>query len=80
MRLASAAAAFRQRIGAPIKPSERARIDETLAHARARIDPEVYAVASREAPTATLDSIVQMALSVPPEARPTDISADRLSV
>ena len=77
VRLASAAAATRQRIGAPIKASERARIDETLANARARIDPEAYAVAWREARTATLDSILEAELSVRSEARPTDISAGR---
>ncbi len=80
VRLASAAAAIRQRIGAPIKPSERARIDETLAHAREHIDPEVYAVAWRDARTATLESILEMALSARPEVGPTDIAADRSSV
>ena len=77
VKLASAAAAIRQRIGAPIKPSERARIDETLAHAKARIDPDVYAVAWREARTATLDSILETETSVRPEARPTDTSVGR---
>ena len=80
VRLASAAAAIRQRIGAPIKPSERARIDETLAHAREHIDPEVYAVAWRDARTATLESILEMVLSARPEVGPTDTSADRSSV
>jgi tetratricopeptide (TPR) repeat protein len=70
VRLASAAAAIRQRIGAPNKPSERARIDETLLHARARIDPETYAVAWREARTATLDSILETEPSVPGRSRP----------
>jgi predicted ATPase/serine/threonine protein kinase len=75
VRLAAAAAAIRQRIGAPNKPSERARIDETLVHARARIDPENYAAAWREGRTATLDSILE---TKPCGPRPgtTDISAD----
>ena len=60
VRLASAAAAIRQRIGAPIKLSERARIDETLAHARARLDPAAYAEAWREARRATLESITRV--------------------
>jgi predicted ATPase/serine/threonine protein kinase len=73
VRLASAAAAIRQRIGTPNKPSERARIDETLVHARARIDQDTYAVAWQEARTATLDSILETAGA-------TDISADRSGV
>ena len=79
VRLASAAAAIRQRIGAPIKRSERTRIDETLAQARARLDPEAYAVAWHEARTATLESILEAELSVRPEPGPTDMSAGRSS-
>ena len=58
VRLASAAAAVRLRIGAPLRPLEHARIDETLAQARERIDPEAYAAAWREGRTATMDSIL----------------------
>jgi tetratricopeptide (TPR) repeat protein len=70
VKLASAAAAIRQRIGAPNRPSERARIDETLLRVRARIDPETYAEAWREARTATLDSILETEPSVRPDAGP----------
>ncbi len=38
--LASAAAAIRQRIGAPAKQAERERIERTLAQARVRLGPE----------------------------------------
>jgi non-specific serine/threonine protein kinase len=56
--LASAAAAIRHRIGAPAKQAERERIDRTLAQARTRISPDVYANAWREGVTATLDRIL----------------------
>jgi tetratricopeptide (TPR) repeat protein len=56
--LASAAAAIRQRIGAPAKQGERERIDRTLAQARKHVTPEVYANAWREGVTATLDRVL----------------------
>lgn len=62
VRLASAAAAIRQRIGAPIKPTERERIDETLAHARSRIDADTFAHVWREARFETLDAILESEL------------------
>ena len=64
MRLAAAATVTRKRIGAPVKPSERARIDETLADAKAHLDPESYDVAWRMGHTATLDSILESQASV----------------
>jgi predicted ATPase len=77
VRLAGAAVAIRQQIGAPIKPAERTRIDQLLARAKERLDPDAYAAAWREARTATLDAILETELTVRPEARATDISADR---
>ena len=56
--LASAAAAIRQRIGAPAKQAEREKIERTLAQARARISAEAYANAWREGLTATLDRVL----------------------
>ena len=41
--LASAAAAIRQKIGAPAKQAEREKIERTLAQARTRISAEAYA-------------------------------------
>jgi hypothetical protein len=80
VRVAGAATATRKRIGAPIKPSERARIDETLAAARAHLDAESYDVAWRTGHTATLDSILESELSVRSSARLTDTSGDRSGV
>ena len=56
--LASAAAAIRQKIGAPAKQAEREKIERTLAQARTRISAEAYASAWREGLTATLDRIL----------------------
>lgn len=82
VRLASAAAAIRQRIGAPIKPAERSRVDETLAHAKACMHADSFAQVWREARAVTLDSILESELStshgaitVGPEAGFTDTSA-----
>jgi predicted ATPase len=63
--LASAAAAIRQRIGAPAKPIERDRIEGTLARARTRISPEAYANAWREGLTAPLDRILAIETAAP---------------
>ncbi|HEU4691001.1 MAG TPA: tetratricopeptide repeat protein, partial [Vicinamibacterales bacterium] len=64
VRLTAAAAVTRKRIGVPLKPSERARIDETLADAKAHMDPESYDAAWRTGHTATLDSILESEVSV----------------
>jgi tetratricopeptide (TPR) repeat protein len=58
--LASAAAAIRQRIGAPAKPSEREKIEGTLALARTRISADAFAGAWKEGLTAPLDQILGM--------------------
>ena len=58
VELASAAAAIRQKIGAPAKPVERDKIDRTLAQARMRIGADAYANAWREGRTAPLDRIL----------------------
>ena len=58
--LASAAAAIRQRIGAPAKRGERERIDKTLAQARKRISTETYANAWRKGVTAALDRVLEI--------------------
>jgi len=80
VRLAGAATATRQRIGAPIKPSERARIDEALAHARAHMHPASYDAAWRTGHTATLDSLLESEVSERSSARPTDTSGDQSGV
>ena len=56
--LASAAAAIRQKIGAPPKPAERETIEGTLARVRARISADAFAQAWREGLTAPLDRIL----------------------
>ena len=48
VRLAGAAAAIRQRIGAPAKPLEREKVERTLAQARAGIGAEAYGAAWKE--------------------------------
>jgi predicted ATPase/predicted Ser/Thr protein kinase len=58
VRLAGAAAAIRQRIGAPAKPLEREKIERTLAQARAGISAEEYAAAWKEGLSAPLDRIL----------------------
>jgi predicted ATPase len=76
VRLAAAATMTRTRIGASVKPSERARVDETLANARAHMDPESYDAARRMGHTATLDSILHSEESVRSPDSLTDISRD----
>jgi predicted ATPase/serine/threonine protein kinase len=56
--LASAAAAIRQRIGAPAKQSDREKVEGTLGLARTRIGAEAFADAWREGLTAPLDRIL----------------------
>jgi predicted ATPase/serine/threonine protein kinase len=59
VRLASAAAAIRLRIGAPAKPLEREKVDDTLARARARLGADAYSEAWREGRTASLERILR---------------------
>ncbi len=80
VRLASAAAAIRQRIGAPAKPAEQARIGETLTQARDRIGPDTFARVWREARAATLDSILETERAVRRPNDPTGTSAGRAGV
>jgi tetratricopeptide (TPR) repeat protein len=56
--LASAAAAIRQKIGAPPKRAEREKIEGTLALARMRMSADAFADAWREGLTAPLDRIL----------------------
>jgi predicted ATPase len=58
--LASAAAAIRQKTGAPAKRAERDRIERTLTQARGRISADAYANAWKEGHTATLDQILRI--------------------
>ncbi len=58
VRLLCAAAAIRQRIGAPARQAERDRLDETLAHAKTRLGPNAFAKAWSDGRTMTLDAIV----------------------
>jgi predicted ATPase len=77
VRLAAAATVTRTRIGVPVKPSERARIDETLADAKAHLEPESYDAAWRTGHTATLDSILESEVSERFPDHLTDTSGDR---
>jgi len=56
--MASAAAAIRQRIGAPAKQNEREKIERTLAQARERISANAYASAWQQGRSATIDQIL----------------------
>ena len=56
VRLAGAAAAIRQRIGAPNKPLEREKVERTLAQARAGLGDEAYGAAWKEGHSAPLES------------------------
>jgi predicted ATPase/serine/threonine protein kinase len=58
VRLASAATAIRQKIGAPAKQVEREKIEGTLARARMRISADAFADAWRDGLTAPLDRIL----------------------
>ena len=58
VRLAGAAAAIRQRIGAPNKPLEREKVERTLAQARAGLGDEAYGAAWKEGHSAPLDRIL----------------------
>jgi predicted ATPase/serine/threonine protein kinase len=60
VRLAGAAAAIRQRIGAPAKPLEREKVERTLAEARADISAEAYGAAWKEGLSAPLDQILDL--------------------
>jgi predicted ATPase len=63
VRLAGAAAAIRQHIGAPNKPLDREKVDLTLAQARAGLGDEAYSAAWKEGHSAPLDRI--LGLTVP---------------
>jgi tetratricopeptide (TPR) repeat protein len=58
VRLAGAAAAIRQRIGAPAKPLESEKVQRTLAQARAGTGAEAYAAAWKEGLSAPLDRVL----------------------
>ena len=58
VRLASAAAAIRLRIGAPAKRLEREKVERTLAQARAGISADAYNEAWREGRTTSLERIL----------------------
>jgi predicted ATPase/predicted Ser/Thr protein kinase len=58
VRLAGAAAAIRQRIGAPAKPLEREKVERTLAQARGSISADAYGAAWKEGLSAPLDRIL----------------------
>jgi predicted ATPase/serine/threonine protein kinase len=58
VRLASAAAAIRHRLGAPAKRAERETIEHTLAQARERLSAAAYASAWKEGLSASLDRLL----------------------
>ena len=59
--LASAAAAIRQRVGAPARRRERETIERTLTRARQQLSPEAYASAWRNGAGAPLDRLLASA-------------------
>ena len=59
--LASAAAAIRQRVGAPARRRERETIERTLTRARQQLSPEAYAAAWRNGAGAPLDRLLASA-------------------
>jgi len=70
LRLAGAAASLRERIGAPLLPTQRARLDSNLASSRTRLTVAEAAVAWKEGAELPIEPLVEYAL--PPEAkRPT---------
>ena len=66
VRLASAAAAIRRRIGAPAKQKEKDTVERTLAQASSRLTLEAFADAWKDGRTGTLDRL----LGVEAEPRP----------
>jgi predicted ATPase len=58
--LASAAAAIRARVGAPLKQPEQEKIDETLVRARARLSDEAYADGWQRGRTESLDRLLDL--------------------
>ena len=58
VRLASAAAAIRRRIGAPAKQKEKDTGERTLAQASTRLTPEAYAEAWKDGLSGTLDHLL----------------------
>jgi predicted ATPase/serine/threonine protein kinase len=60
VRLAGAAAAIRQRIGAPAKPLERDKVEHTLAQARASLSVEDYGSAWKDGLSTPLDWILDL--------------------
>ena len=60
--LAGAAAAIRARLGAPPKPVEQEKIDETLALARTRLGADAYGEAWRRGRTLALDQVLESSL------------------
>ena len=58
VRLASAAAAIRRRIGAPAKQKEKDTVERTLAQASTRLTLEAFAHAWKDGLTGTLDHLL----------------------
>jgi tetratricopeptide (TPR) repeat protein len=58
VRLTGAAAAIRQKIGAPARQREREMVERTLAQAGTRLTPDVYAQAWKDGLTGTLDDLL----------------------
>jgi predicted ATPase len=63
VRLAGAASAIRQRVGAPARRSEREAVERTLGQARQRLSGDAYAAAWREGLAAPLDRLLENATS-----------------
>jgi len=67
VRMAAAAAAIRQRIGAPAKPLEREKVERTLEQARAGISAAAYGAAWKEGLSAPLDRTLGLEAEPRPE-------------
>jgi predicted ATPase len=75
--LASAAAAIRLRVGAPLKHAEREKVDAVLQTAGGRLTADAYAAAWQAGRGATLDQVLATSGSAPSGPPVTRTSADR---
>ncbi|HEX7973406.1 MAG TPA: hypothetical protein VF498_03285, partial [Anaerolineales bacterium] len=62
LRLAAAAAALREKIGAPLSPSDQARVDSLLAPARAALPASRQDLIQSEGRQMTLEQAIQEGL------------------
>ena len=63
VRLWSTAETLGQAVGAPIRPSERPRYEQTMAQARAQMGEEAFLLAWKDGRAMSLDQAIEAALS-----------------